>query len=336
MSFMGTATTRRIHLPQGVAAGLLAAALTLVFAAPVQAQVATGKGRLDGIVQNAAGEFLEGATITLTYVATGESWDVTSNRSGRWVKGNMGSGRWNLDITAPGYQASALSVTVRQQRGKPVVSTLAAAVAGAGEAAAGGSVVFPGELGDRVTAADETYGLGDFAAALTEYEAILAEYGAKENPNAKLYLIHVNAGNAAIELQDPGNAERHFQAALAADATDERARLGMARLYMADRKLDEALAELDQLDLATIQDPIVFYNIGNLLFDQGQSADAQKYYALSLARDPNSADAHMQMGLSLIQQGLMVEARPHLERVVELDPESQNAALAQEFLGMIG
>ena len=44
----------------------------------------------------------------------------------------------------------------------------------------------------------------------------------------------------------------------------------------------------------------------------------------------------MQLALSLIQQGKMADAKLHLQKVIEIDPESQNAALAQDFLDTIG
>ncbi len=102
-----------------------------------------------------------------------------------------------------------------------------------------------------------------------------------------------------------------------------------------NRELDQAVAELERVDLSTITDPVTFYNIASLFFDQGQSSQAEVYYRRAVDLDPGFADAYMQLGLSLIQQGKMEEAGPFLQKVIELAPESQNAALAQEFLGMI-
>jgi Tfp pilus assembly protein PilF len=82
-------------------------------------------------------------------------------------------------------------------------------------------------------------------------------------------------------------------------------------------------------------DPFVFYNLGSMFFDQGQSAEAEDYYRRATERDPSFADAYMQLGLSMIQQGKMAEATPHLEKVLELAPGSENAALAQEFLALV-
>ena len=137
-------------------------------------------------------------------------------------------------------------------------------------------------------------------------------------------------------MGDYDRARQHYEAVLAGDPDNRDAHMGLAKIHMMRRELDAALAELDKIDLSQITDPIVFYNIGSLLFDQGQSANAQRYYELALGLDPTFADAHMQVALCLIQQGKMQEAKPHLQKVIELDPDSQNAALAQDFLNTIG
>lgn len=310
--------------------------LCVGMARQVEAQVATGKGRLSGIVMQEDGTPIAGATVVLVYPATGDSWEITTGQDGRWIKGNMGRGSWNIDITAPGYVPSTLSVRVSEiNRSKPIPTYLEAGAA-APAPGEGGGTLFGGELGKRIKAGNELYSGRDFQGALTVFEALINEYGARDDPNRNLYLIHINAGNAAFELNDYGKAREHFQAALAGDSTNTDARMGMAKVFMMQRDLDSALAQLEEIDLSTIRDPIVFYNIGSLLFDQGQSAQAQQYYELAIARDAGFADAYLQLALSLIQQGKMADAKLHLQKVIELDPESQNAADAQDFLNTIG
>ncbi len=111
--------------------------------------------------------------------------------------------------------------------------------------------------------------------------------------------------------------------------------MALAKAAMMERDLDTAMTHLAEIDLDQIGDPLVFYNIGSLLFDQGQSVEAQGYYEGAIERDPGFADAYMQLALCMIQQGNMADAKAPLEKVIELDPNSQNGALAQDFLDMI-
>lgn len=319
---------------RAVRAGITLAVL-LAVASPAMAQVSTGKGRLGGIVMDLDGNPIEGASVELTHMDTGDSWTIVTDRNGRWAKGNMGRGNWNIDITAPGYMPGAMSALVQEvNRSKPVQTYLTPGEAGGGGES--GATLFGGEVGKRITAANELYMAGDFAGALAAFNAVIAEEMAKENPHQNIHLVHINSGNAAYEMGDYAQAASHFEATLAVDSTSRDARMGLAKVHMMQRDLDAALAELDQIDLSGITDPIVFYNIGTLLFEQGQSAAAQGYYEMAIERDPNDHDSHMQIALCLIQQGMMEEAKSHLQKVVELDPEGQNGALAQDFLNTIG
>ena len=49
------------------------------------------------------------------------------------------------------------------------------------------------------------------------------------------------------------------------------------------------------------------------------------------------ADAHLQLGICMIaiKPPKPEQARMHFEKVIELDPDSPNAALAQEFLNSL-
>ena len=312
---------------------LVISVLALVLASPAEAQVAIGGGRLQGTVKDREGNAIAGATITLTLPGVADPVSSQSNDEGIWVKGNLGFGRWTVECSAPGFMPDTVVALVNTSSRNPRVNFVL--VAGENPADAAGASLFGGELGEKIMAGNVLFDAGDFAGALAAFDAIIAEEMAKEEPNPDVHMVHLSSGNAAFELNDYATAAQHYGALIEADPESREGRMGLAKTYMMERRLDEAVAELEQIDLTEIMDPIVFYNIGSLLFDQGQSAQAQTYYTLAVERDPDFSDAHMQLGLSMIQQGLMQECKPHFEKVIELDPESENAALAQQFLDMI-
>ena len=57
---------------------------------------------------------------------------------------------------------------------------------------------------------------------------------------------------------------------------------------------------------------------------------------LALERDPEFVDAHMQIAMAKLRTGDNDGAKMHLEKVIELDPDSAKAAEAQSFLEIIG
>lgn len=310
---------------------LLVAVAVLGLAADAYAQ-SRGRARISGRVTDLEGNPIEGAKIVLTFVMSGDKVEVETDDDGRFNQGGLGRGDWNVDISAPGYLPQAMAATLSEDvRLKPLQITMTP-----GEAPAGGGagVGFSGALGDAVTAANVLFDAGDMAGAYAAFSEILQTFNVEEDP--LLYMVNLNAANAAYGMQDFDTAIGHYQAVLAEDPANLDARLGVANVHMMNRDIDAAMAEIDKINVSDISDPIVFYNIGSLLFDQGQSAEAATYYELALQRYPGFADAHMQLALSLIQQGKMEEAKAHLAKVIELDPDSPNAALAQDFLNSLG
>ena len=290
-----------------------------------------GRARVSGRVTDPAGNPIEGATVRMTFVESGDVVEVTTDDDGRFNKGAMGPGNWNIDVSAPGFLPQALSARLSEiNRLKPLQVIMTPGEAPAGGAGTG----FSEELGDEVSAANALFDAGDLAGAYAAFTRTLQEFD--PGKDELLYLVHLNAGNAAYGMQDYATATMHYQAVLAEEDSNTEARLGVANVHMMNRDIDSAMAEIEKINVADISDPIVFYNIGSLLFDQGQSAAAATYYELALQRNPNFADAHMQLALCMIQQGMMEEAKPHLQKVIELDPDSPNGALAQDFLNSLG
>ena len=154
--------------------------------------------------------------------------------------------------------------------------------------------------------------------------------------NQYVYLVHINAGNSAFELGDTASAEGHFAAVLEHDAGNIDARQALANLALANRDVDKAMGYLNEINLDEIRNPVTHYNIGNLLFEQGQSPEAQGFYERAVGLNPDFVEAHLQLALCLIQQEKMAEAKPHLEKVIELDPDSTNGMTAQSLLDYVG
>jgi len=319
---------------------VLFVSLTLVVVASLGAeavaqQLATGRGRVRGRIVDSADAQVADAAVTFTYIPSGEVFEAEGDDNGVFVKGNMGFGAWRVDVIAAGYEDYSRVINLRNvgRDFKMEVVMTAGSSGGSGETAL--SSLFSGKLGEELKVVGALFEAGDYAGALAGYEGIMAAEATKENPNAEIHYVHLNAGNAAFEMADYAKAEEHYQALVAQVPDNIDGRLALAKTYMVERRTDEAIAALDGVDLSEVMDPFVFYNLGSMFFDQGQSAEAEDYYRRATERDPSFADAYMQLGLSMIQQGKMAEATPHLEKVLELAPGSENAALAQEFLALV-
>jgi len=126
----------------------------------------------------------------------------------------------------------------------------------------------------------------------------------------------------------PGQVEEaisHFEEALRIKPTYTRAREGLARVYLNQRKLDLAR---DQLNLVFEQQPrsvSALLLMGWLLIEEQQWSEAQSYFERVIELKPDVFDARLGLGLALDHQGKRQEAVGHLEKAIEIDPRSSRA-----------
>lgn len=309
-------------------------ALALAFSAlpplvdNADAQVDRGVGRVRGKVMGPDGAPLEDVRVVLTQTETGTTYEVTTDENGNWIKGNLGSGNYNIDFFAEGFAPKGVSVRVTQAGRQPVIET--SLEIGVPAASEGEGTETP--FGKALREGNELYQAEDFEGALAVFEQASIDFADNENA----YFAQLNAGNAALELERYEVAREHFNAVLAVDMMNIDAMLGVAESFLLERRIDEALESLSLIDPATIQDPIVFYNVAVLLYDKSQIAESINYFELALERDPEFIDAHMQVAVAMLRTGDNEGARAHLEKIIELEPDSEKAAEAQSFLEIIG
>jgi len=114
-----------------------------------------------------------------------------------------------------------------------------------------------------------------------------------------------------------------------------------------DKKLDEAKLNLSKA--AELDPPGAgkyYYNLGALLVNSGQNEAAQDVFKKATEADPNYADAHFQLGMSLAAKAGadpktgQVTAAPGtveaLQKYLELKPDGPYAGQAKEMIAALG
>jgi tetratricopeptide (TPR) repeat protein len=72
---------------------------------------------------------------------------------------------------------------------------------------------------------------------------------------------------------------------------------------------------------ASPRDPVVRFNLGNVVRDLGRPAEAKAHYLAALDAEPGFAEAHFNLGHLAMSSGQSAEAIAHFERAVLADPE---------------
>jgi tetratricopeptide (TPR) repeat protein len=142
-----------------------------------------------------------------------------------------------------------------------------------------------------------------YAGALTRFAAgsalaqegkvreAIAEFEAAVEKNPKLVVAHVNLIAMYGQLNQPGNAEKHYKAAVEADP-------GWVEAY---------------------------YNWGLLLVNQSRKGEATAVFRKAVELNPHYADAHVQLGILLEEKGEQDQAQHHYLLALESIPGHRQA-----------
>jgi tetratricopeptide (TPR) repeat protein len=151
----------------------------------------------------------------------------------------------------------------------------------------------------------------------------------QELPSA--YQLFLHAGVAEQEGDD-AQAERYLRQCLALEDSMAAAHTNLGNLLHKQERLEEAKEEYDLALLHDPEQPEARFNLGNLLEEMGNREMAITELRQVCTRSPDFADAHYNLGVLLAEIGGATQAQEHLMRYLTLDPESQWADQARQFL----
>ena len=95
-------------------------AVLLLLAAVAGAQEwRQGKGRIEGTVKNSKGEPIADATVSLKFDELGRGPDLKTDKKGYFALMGLNGGKWDVDVSAPGYQPFKTFVNVTELQRVP-------------------------------------------------------------------------------------------------------------------------------------------------------------------------------------------------------------------------
>ncbi len=143
-----------------------------------------------------------------------------------------------------------------------------------------------------------------------------------------------NRGIAYRSLGQQALAESEFLAALQDVTYANRAGVyfNLGALYLAQGKLEAAEENLRRAATLT-GPPEAYVLLGDVQERLGKLASAEETYRKGMQRAPERADLPLRLGMLLLNRGRAAEARELLQKVVELAPDSGEAAQARVLLG---
>jgi tetratricopeptide (TPR) repeat protein len=316
------------------------AAVLLIASALAAAEDWRGQNRLVGsVVDKKTGAPVKGAKLELRIQKGGHGGpDLTADNNGKWAVLGLASGGWNIDVTAPGYDTRQTSVSIGEgQRLPPMKIEMepsapppppaAAAAAAPQEVVKIGGTAVTKEIADAVEAGNKFLGEQKYKEAIEQYEKAYPTLSS--NIGLKLALARAYYGSNQIK-----KAIVLLEEVYKADPSVTQNAVLLANMLLEDGQLERGKQIIDALPAGSL-DVNSLLNTGIALMNKKNPAAATEYFTRAIALAADSHLGYYYRGLAAIQMNKAKQAKPDLEKVIELAPNSDEAKDAREYLKSI-
>lgn len=330
------------------------AAVLLLAAAAGAQEWRQGKGRIEGTVKNPQGEPIVGATVSLKFDELGRGPDLKTDKKGYFALMGLNGGKWDVDVSAPGYQPYKTFVNVTELQRVPAMNMVLEPEVQ--QKAAQPEISVGGQKISKETADAIEKGNADWAAAekaqndqdacaddkacvdaakkrrQESLESALAAYETTRTdlPDNDSISLRLAVGNLWLQKNDA--AQKYAKQIVAKDPENPTMWLMIAQIDLQNGKFEEGKEALSHVPDERITDPTPYMNMGILYYNKNKPADAESYFTKAIAKNADLTDAYYYRGLSRYQQKHMADAKGDFRKYLELAPKGENAEVVREIL----
>ncbi len=284
----------------------------LVAALPAAAQ---STGIISGVVLDDKGQPVADAKVILSMVGgSGRKFETKTDKKGEFLQIGLGTGSYDVQAEKDKLGSNVNQIAVRANTTQKTRLILAIASAAAAK-----------EASEKSAALKKTFDEGvAFSSAGKHKEAIEKFQAGAQMVNNNCADCFNNIGFSYTALKEYDKAEEAYKKSVELKPNDATAYNGLATVYNAQRKFDlagEASKKAMEFGGAAAGggNADALYNQAVILFNQGKTADAKPLLEQAVAANPNMADAHYLLGMSLV--GIdPTKAVPEFETFLKLSP----------------
>jgi tetratricopeptide (TPR) repeat protein len=306
----------------------LAAALLLAASISIQAQEGRGNGRLTGTIVDEDGKALENATITLKYMEFNNTRQTQSNAKGQWGFLALGKGTVQVTGEIEGYPSSTTQQLISGAAKNPEIHIVIKKV----------PAVVADPNRDAILNAHEKFDQRKYEEALTLYE----EFAQKNPAN---YQIGIYIANCKNELGEYEEALAGFEKVLVevtketpdlkGNATAALAYAGIGDVYLRQEKFKLAVENFQRSIDIQPRDPILPYNVAEIMFSRNKPEEAEKYYRMAIQIKPEWPKPYLKLAYVAMNLGAMDKAVEYLKKFVEIGTAEANFAEGKALLDLL-
>ena len=307
-----------------------ATAVALAVALPATAQ---STGIVKGVVLDSTGAPVENAAVKIVSTSSNRSFDVKSNKKGEFVQIGLPPGPYTVTAEKDKQGSNVATVAVRVSA--PAEARLVLGAAGPSKEAVAKNAELKKVFEEGVAASRA----GNHDEAIAKFQAAAAL-----NPNC--FDCHYNIAFSYAQKKEYDKAEAEYKKAIELKADYGEAYNGLANIYNAQRKFDDAAEASKKATELSGSAPgalaggnaDALFNQGVILWNGGKIPEAKKQFEAAIAANPNHAESHYQLGMTLVNEGTpaaLTAAATEFETYLKLAPTGPNAATAKAVLGSL-
>jgi tetratricopeptide (TPR) repeat protein len=340
----------RLTLTRGLLQGALALAFVAMTALPAMAQV----GSLRGKVIDAEGKPVADAEVIFDFVGdVNQQLTTKTDSRGQWVKTGMPARPGSWTITVKKGELSGRYPGARVRIGEMTAIDDIKIGAGGGNAPRVDPTLSAEEVKKRnerqeklaklFEESNAAFSAGNFDEAVTKVNGIIAE-----EPTCAA--CHAKLGDIYTKKNDLDNAEKSYLKAIELDPKNGAAYGALATIYNTKKQFDKASEMATKASELMGGAPAAggapgapagggnaeqVYNQGIILWNASKPAEAQAQFERAVKLDPKMAEAHYWLGMTLVSQGKLPQAKAPLQEYLKLAPSGEHAETAKALLAQI-
>lgn len=194
---------------------------------------------------------------------------------------------------------------------------------------------------ERMAAIREQFNMGVEQYNAGMFEEAAKSFAAALEKDPQQPAVWANLGNAYIKLNQYDKALEAYDKAIELSPQDPafyqnrgsiHAALGNSEQAKADYEKSATISAADNPKAAAAN----FYNLGVTYINTGKNLEAAEALQKAIEYDPRHAEAHYQLGITLLGLNRIEDSLKHLKEYVKLAPQGPNAEVAAALIEQLG
>jgi tetratricopeptide (TPR) repeat protein len=311
-------------------------------------------GFVSGEVLDEDGAPVDGATVRIEAMAGSRKYRVTTNNKGQYVHAGISlQGTYRIVIEKEGFQGDYIEGvkpgftrdderSVRNftlKRGK--ARRMAFEMTDEEMARLKEQQEEQAKRAEALEAVRETFNQGVTFFNAGQYEEAVKAFEVVLEADSEQPAVWSNAGASYLRLKQFDKAVMAYEEAIALEPENSGHYQNLAAVYAAKGDSEKARENYEKAasmssELSPTDAAVNYYNMGVTYINGGQTQEAAEALKKAIELDPNHAEAHYQLGITLLGLDDMEGALEELKTYLVVAPDGPNAEVAKALIEQLG